>query len=183
MTDRQVRSVDMSEFEVRASLREISGVVVPFNTPTRIGNYVETFQRGAFARTIVERGTRVKLLFAHDLARPLGRAVSLVEEQRGLVGTFKVANTAAGNDALELIANGAIDSFSVGFQPVVDDWSQARDRVTRTECKLLETSLVTLPAFETARIESMRSADVYDPNFDPHVIRARLALLFLGATQ
>jgi len=177
MTERQVRSVDMHDFEVRASQREITGVVVPFDSPTQIGDYTETFRRGAFARTIAERGSRVKLLFAHDTARPLGRAVSLVEEKRGLVGTFKVANTAAGNDALELVTSGAIDSFSVGFQPVVDEWSRSRDTVTRLSVKLLETSLVTLPAFEGALIESVRSLQDYNPRRDPRIIRARLAIL------
>ena len=175
MSDRLIRSVDLTDFEVRASAREITGVCVPFDTPTQVGGYTETFVRGAFTRTIAERGNRVKLLMSHDMTKPLGRAISLVEETRGLVGTFRIARTQSGDDALELIANGAIDSFSVGFMPVVDQWSADRTRVTRTECKLLETSLVTLPAFDAARIELVRTENLYN-RLDPRIVRARLAL-------
>ena len=176
MPELLTRSVPLDDFEVRADAREISGVIVPFNTRTQIGHFTETFEPGSFTRTIAERGTRVKLLFGHDTNRPLGRAVTLTEERRGLVGTFKVARTIAGDEAIELVRSGAFDSFSVGFTPITDRWSRNRDHVDRLEVKLLETSLVTLPAYETARIESVRSRPVYRPELDPYVQRVRLAL-------
>ena len=122
----------------------------------------------------------MKLLFAHDQTRPLGRASELVEEARGLIGTFKVARTQAGDEAIELVASGSIDSFSVGFVPITDSWTRGSEHVDRLEVKLLETSLVTLPAFDGARIESMRSAlQPYDPELDPELLARALDLSHL----
>ena len=66
---------------------------MPFDTPAEIPNgsssYTETFQRGSFARSIAERGDRVKLLSQHNRSsNPLGRATSLVEDPAGLIGEF-----------------------------------------------------------------------------------------------
>lgn len=175
MADTLYRHAPLEDFEIRSEAREIAGVVVPFDTPTDVGNYTEVFRRGAFTRTIAERGDRVKLLFGHDTARPLGRAVHLAEEARGLVGTFKVARTVAGDEALELVRSGALDSFSIGFVPITHRW--VGDVLERTEVKAMEASLVAMPAYEGALVESVRHAAAYDPTRDPYVLRARLALI------
>lgn len=157
------RRFDVPDLEIRADAagRTVAGIVVPFDTVARVSDggpsYDESFRRGAFAKTIRERGDRVKLLSQHDARRnPLGRAVSLREDGRGLYGEFKVSRTAAGDEALELIRDGALDSFSVGFAPVKH---VSENGVTvRTEVRLRETSLVTFPAYEDARIVGVRAA-------------------------
>lgn len=176
MSSFEHRYIPLDDLEIRASAREITGVVVPFGAPTRIGDYLETFVRGAFTRTIAERGHRVKLLFSHDPTRPLGKAVLLTEELRGLIGTFKVARTTAGDEALELASSGALDSLSVGFQPIRDNWSKDRTLCDRLEVRLHEASLVAFPAYDGALVESVRSLDPYNPQHDPRILRARLAL-------
>ena len=121
--------------------------------------YNETFERGAFARTIAERGDRVKLLTLHQArSLPLGRASLLREDGAGLYGEFRVSQTVAGDEALELVRDGALDSFSVGFTPVKHATARNGD-VTRTEVALREVSLVTFPAYEGARILAVRNAD------------------------
>src|SRR5437773_762093 len=103
--------------------RTLFGVVAPFGTPARVSDggpmYKEQFERGAFARTIRERGDSIRLNVAHDGARrlPIGRATLLREDAAGLYGEFKVSKTTAGEEALELARDGAV-SFSVGFQPI-----------------------------------------------------------------
>src|SRR5438105_496144 len=100
-----------SEFElVRAGDgRTITGLAVPFNVVAEVSDggrpYKEMFRKGAFSRTIAERGDRVKLLAAHEgrTRLPIGRATSLVEDAAGLVGAFRVSKTQAGDDVLELV--------------------------------------------------------------------------------
>lgn len=178
MTDLLTRTYVLDDLEVRASQREITGLFVPFDSPTEIAHGVtEAFRRGAFTRTIAERGDRVKLLANHDRDRTLGRATHLDEEARGLVGTVKVSKTTAGDEALELVRDGALDSFSVGFFPVTggDVWTRNRTHVDRIEVKLAEVSLTGFPAYDGARVESVRSASI--PQLvHPSVARARLAL-------
>ena len=57
------------------------------NIVERGQRYAETFRRGAFARSIAERGTKIKLLKQHDReAMPLGVATLLREDAAGLYG-------------------------------------------------------------------------------------------------
>ncbi len=152
----------VADIEVRADAtgRTVHGIVVPFGQVARVSDggrpYDEMFQQGAFAKTIQERGDRVKLLSQHNSrSNPLGRAVALREDAVGLYGEFRVSKTAAGDEALELLRDGALDSFSVGFTPIKH---RADGRTTvRTEVGLREASLVTFPAYEGALIAGVRS--------------------------
>jgi hypothetical protein len=68
-----------------------------------------------------------------------------------------VSKTTAGDEALELLRDGALDSFSVGFAPIRH---VKRDKVTvRTEVALREASLVTFPAYEDALVQAVRSME------------------------
>lgn len=154
-----------ADLEVRSAGdgRTIHGIVVPFDHVARVSDggpsYDEAFQRGAFAKTIVERGDRVKLLSQHaSRTNPLGKALTLREDAAGLYGEFYVSRTAAGDEALELVRDGALDSFSVGFAPVKHE---KRGRVTwRTEVALREASLVTFPAYDGALVGGVRALDL-----------------------
>lgn len=163
MTDMHRRAFS-SELEIRSDGdgRTVTGIAVPFGTRTPIRewgqSYDEEFAKGAFARTIAERGDRVKFLDQHDSSRPLGRATLLREDASGLYAEFRVSKTSRGDDFLELLRDGAIDSFSVGFLPVpgTDDVRAGGKHIVRREVKLREVSAVTFPAYEGATITGIR---------------------------
>lgn len=158
----EVRSFASLDLEIRADGRTIAGIAVPFDTPTRInsfdGPYTESFARGAFARTIAERGPgRVKVLGLHnDRTMPLGRAQLLREDANGLYAELRISKTAAGDEALELVRDGALDGLSVGFMPVRDE-HPSPGVVRRAEVRLHEISVVPFPAYDGARINAVRS--------------------------
>lgn len=152
----------VADIEIRAdgTGRTVHGIVVPFDRVARVSDggrpYQEAFQRGAFSKTITERGDRVKLLSQHNArTNPLGRATLLREDAAGLYGEFHVSKTAAGDEALELLRDGALDSFSVGFSPIKHEKRQ--DVMWRTEVALREASLVTFPAYDGALVGGVRS--------------------------
>ncbi|PBC57034.1 HK97 family phage prohead protease [Rhodococcus sp. ACPA1] len=161
--------------------RTVHGVCVPFDSPALIndrdGRYSETFTRGSFARTIRERGAgRVKFLALHDQrALPLGRATLLREDATGLYGEFRVSQTQSGDEALELVRDGALDAFSIGFEPVRNVWAKDMASVVRAEAKLLEVSVVAFPAFDGAAIAGVRHREpsLTIPN---DIARRRLAV-------
>lgn len=164
----------VTDIEVRGEVdgRTVSGIVVPFNQVARVSDggpaYDEAFQPGAFKQALNHMGDnvgRVKLLSQHQSGRnPLGRATMLREDASGLYGEFKVSKTAAGDEALELVRDGAIDSFSVGFSKVKE---VKRDRVTwRTEVGIREASLVTFPAYAGATIHGVRWDELSDEERD-----------------
>ena len=128
MAERLVRTIACADLQVRTDQRTITGIAVPYGTETRIMErgraYTETFVRGAFARTITERGPgRVKVLVQHDRETlPIGVATLLREDTTGLYGEFRISATRQGDEVLELVRDGAVDSFSVGFRPIRDKW-------------------------------------------------------------
>ena len=154
----------VADFEIRSDGegRTIHGIVVPYDVSARVRDggapYEEAFQYGAFAKTLSERRSPVKLLSQHDPHNPIGRAVELEERKGvGLYGAFRVSNTRAANDQLELARDGVLDSFSVGFSPV--NHIKRGATTVRTEVKLREVSLVTFPAYEGALVSGIRSLD------------------------
>ncbi len=179
MTAPTLHRASPADLEVRGDGRTVVGIAVPFDAPTSIrdasGTYTERFRRGAFARTIADRGSRVKFLAQHDRrSLPLGRAHMLREDAAGLYAEFRVSQTRDGDDALELIRDGALDAFSIGFRPIRDRWTADRSEVERLEVRLDEVSAVSFPAYESALIAGVRSGL---PTIPAEVAHRRLELL------
>jgi HK97 family phage prohead protease len=150
------------DLEVRSDQRTVCGIAVPFGTATEINegrySYKEVVQRGAFTRTITERGPqRVKALVNHNqLAAPIGRAETLREDALGLYCELRISKTVAGDETLELVRDGALDAFSIGFVPIQTE-RRGDDTIVRTEVSLREVSIVAFPAFPDARITAVRA--------------------------
>jgi HK97 family phage prohead protease len=179
------RTAVFADMEIRGSDgRTVHGIAMPFDTPTEIkdhhGEYTEVFRHGAFKRTLAERGAgKVKVLLNHDMTKPpLGRLHSAREDTDALRIEAHIAKTAAGDEALELVREGALDSFSIRFLPVRERWGKGNLR-EHNEVKLYEVSLVTFPAYEGARIAGVRAAQPYDPDLDPDIIARRFRLAHL----
>lgn len=163
--------------------RIIAGIAAPFDSPAEINNvyegaFTEIIRKGAFAKTIRERGDRVKLLGLHDRTRmPLGRAVLLEERAEGLYAEFKVSNTQAGTEALELVRDGSLDHLSIGFRAITEVWDRKSTRRTLTEVALMEVSLVLEGAYgDAAAVTGSRSAT---HTLSPEAAQRRLRLLDL----
>jgi HK97 family phage prohead protease len=163
MADDVLRRTAPPDLSTRTDGRTVHGIVIPFDQETRVndgwGPYTEVIKRGAFAKTIRERGDRIKLCVNHDktVRLPVGKATLLREDAGGVYGEFRVSRTREGDDALELIRDGVVDSFSVGMIPIKEN-EKRRGYVERTEVGMTETSLVSFPAYEGARISGIRSA-------------------------
>ncbi len=168
------------DLQVRADAegRTVTGIVVPFDVEARVSDggkpYTEMFARGAFRRTIQHKGDRVKLLMQHNSREPVGRATLLREDPEGLYGEFRISNVPSGDHAIELVRDGVIDSFSVGFAPVRHEKRGAV--VVRTEVALREASLVTFPAYEDARVGGIRAAMLSMTDEERDELRAMLGL-------
>ena len=176
MTDLQiVRFAPDIEIQRGGDGRTVHGILVPWNTPTRVFDqygptgrlapYDEAVDRGAFPDA-VQNPLRVKFLGHHNKqVNPLGRGALIRDDAAGQYGEFYVSKTAAGDDALELVRDGALDSFSVGFVPID---SVERDGVyVRTRGRLTEVSLVTFPAYDGALVGGVRSQELPPEDLTP----------------
>lgn len=160
----------VADIEIRAdgTGRTVHGIVVPYGQVARVSDggpsYDEMFAPGAFARDLAARAgdfSRVKLLFQHDSNNPIGRAVNLREDAAGLYGEFQITPEAArGGEALSLLRDGVLDSFSVGFRPLAHERQGAT--VVRTKAALREASLVTFPAYQGALVSGLRALAAED---------------------
>ena len=141
-----------------SSKRELTGVIVPFGQVghTNMGDVV--FQQGS-----LKIGEGIKLFTEHDMTRPIGKLSRYEEDDKGIVGTFKIARTNAGDDALAEAQEGLRTGFSVGA--MIDDYVTKGEQVIVNEATLKEVSHVTFPAFgEHAQItEVAASAETSQP--------------------
>lgn len=143
-----------AEEDKKKGKREISGLAVPFNTPVNIlPGFSEQIAPGAI--TPNPRG--VKLFWQHR--EPIGAVTSCRETPKGLVIDAKISNTATGRDAYELVKDGAITQFSIGFNERDYKDEKTGDGVLRTQTgiDLMEVSLVPFPAYETTEITEIRN--------------------------
>ena len=153
----EVRGLPMTPgFELRA-LEEGSfeGYIAVWGT---IDSYRSTFQRGAFTKTIKDRGTRIKVLYDHD--QVIGKVVEIREDDKGVFVRGKLTmDLEKARDTHALMLDAVIDTLSFGFS-VVD---QKYDNGVRTitEVKLFEVSPVVFEANENAVVTDVRS---HEPN-------------------
>lgn len=150
----------LTDVEIRTDGRTLHGTVVPYGVQTRIGSYIESFARGAFAGT---DPAAVPLLVAHrHAALPIGRAVALVDESDRLAGEFTLAETRDAEEVLALARDGVPLGLSVGFMPAEggDRWTADRRKVVRTRATLAEVSIVGVPAYPGAGVQGVRGKDV-----------------------
>ncbi|HJD60222.1 MAG TPA: phage major capsid protein [Rickettsia endosymbiont of Omalisus fontisbellaquei] len=109
----------------------------------------DLISKGAFANASHHN---VKFLWQHDSKKPIGIITHLAEDDHGLKMEAVINNKVkAGVEAIELIKQGAIDGLSIGFYIKNSVYNDARQRVI-TEAELLEISIVTFPANQSAKI-------------------------------
>ena len=143
------------------------GGTIPIDAEGRFAGYASVFNRldsggdivkpGAFARSLVRRSGRIRLLFQHDPKEPVGLWEELREDSHGLFARGRLVPGVPRADALRrLIERGALDGLSIGFRTVRAS-RQAGQRVLH-EIDLYEISIVTFPMMEEARIASSLSA-------------------------
>jgi HK97 family phage prohead protease len=133
--------------------REISGLIVPFNSRgyTSAGEVV--FEKGAFGEITA---SKIKLLRDHRIDQPVGRMISVSETPMGLEATFKLGSSTRAQDTLLEASEGLKDGLSIGAK--LDQWSEKDGVIYVSAATIKEVSVVTEPAFSEARIALVASA-------------------------
>jgi len=106
--------------------------------------------------------TKVKLLWQHDPAMPIGVWDEVREDERGLyVKGRLLTETRQGFEAAALIKAGALDGLSIGYRTVKAE-RDAKGRRHLAELELWEVSLVTFPMLQQARVGGKSQATSVD---------------------
>ncbi len=149
------------EFKVDMDERTFSGYASTFGNVDQGDDRV---LKGAFKKTIRERFNskprpKIKVLWQHY--DPLGLPTAMDEDDKGLVVTGRVSRTQLGDDALELMRDGVVDSMSIGYATLRFKYSDLDGRRIRDlqELKLMEFSPVTFPMNEAAVITAVKNLE------------------------
>lgn len=156
--EREYKSFEFKLSALDPTGRTIEGYAAVFGNTDLGGDIIHP---GAFAKTLAERGNKVKFLWQHDMHEPLGKVTELREDGAGLYVKATISDTARGRDALALLRDNAIGGMSIGYDAVKGgtDYTQTDGGDTirnLRELKLWELSLVTFPMNEMAGVTALK---------------------------
>jgi HK97 family phage prohead protease len=108
------------------------------------------------------------ILFNHDYNNPIGRATSLEVTENGLELGAKISNHSG--KIKDLIKDGVLGAFSVGFRVKDADYNKETDGYTIKDAELFEVSVVSVPCNQGAMFSVSKSFDSMDEYNDWKVL-------------
>ncbi|MCK5602292.1 HK97 family phage prohead protease [Candidatus Pacearchaeota archaeon] len=116
-------------------------------------------ERGAFLKTLKKRTP--KLLWQHKMSEPLGVFEEALEDDRGLFvrGKMPKADSFVSGRVIPQMKTGSINSMSIGFSVVVDEFDRDAGIRRIKEVVLFEASLVTIPMNPQAVVTGMKALE------------------------
>jgi HK97 family phage prohead protease len=143
--------------------RTISGIAVPYGVDaTVLGGQRVRIQQGALPTD----GPAPRLLEDHDTGRIVGKVTAREDTPDGMLFSAEIAKTRAGDDLVELLKMGALDSVSIGINALEYDHQDGVMIVKAADWE--ELSVVYKPAFAGAQITKIAAeADVTPDNPEP----------------
>ena len=191
--------VEFREVETTADYSMLRGLAVPYNEWASIGWFLEEFSPGSLGKSIKEAARALPLnLFHENRTFPIGAASEWDETAAGLAGVWRLDGSEMAQEAARLAEQGMLTGLSIEFGPIRSEWVEAEvwdpargpdymDRVTRVEARLGAVGLVQTPAYVSAGVELVRSADarrrVEDRGGTPVLDAMRRATEALRATS
>lgn len=130
----------------------VEGYASLFGKTDQGGDVVQKGAYGASLSALAAKGRRVKMLWQHDPAQPIGVWDEVREDTQGLYVKGRIlTEVEKGREAAALIAAGAIDGLSIGYRTKKAEKDTGGRRLL-AELELWEVSLVTFPMLPEARV-------------------------------
>lgn len=185
------------EISAKGDGRTLFGHFAMFNRSTTInsweGNFREQIAPGAFARSIKNKGSQIKVLFNHGMDpsigdKPLGRPSVIHEDARGGYIEVPLSRTSYNEDIIALLADEALDGMSFRFSVPSggDSWEYPTTGLpirTLTEVNLMEVGPVTFPAYSATSV-GVRSREEFSIwRSLPQATQAELFQVITSATR
>lgn len=121
----------------------IEGYFAMFGNKDFDGDIIE---RGAFAKSIQERGPKgkqlIKYLLDHDKTKVVAKITDLYEDEKGLRYVAKIGSHTAGKDFQEMIESELINQHSFGFKTIKEQFDNVSKANRIKEVMLFEGSAV-----------------------------------------
>lgn len=131
---------------------EVAGYASVFGVRDRGGDVVAPGAYGAALARMAAKGERVRMLWQHDQAAPIGIWDEVAEDAHGLRVRGRIlTDVAKGREAAALLRAGAVDGLSIGYRTRRAEPLAGGGR-RLIELELWEVSLVTFPMLPEARL-------------------------------
>ena len=101
------------------------------------------------------------ILFNHDYDKPIGRATGLKAGPNGLELEAKISKAAPAS-VCQLVKDGVLGAFSVGFRVKDADYLEETDGLKIKDAELFEVSVVSVPCNQSATFSLAKSFDSMD---------------------
>lgn len=148
-------------FEVKASDLQEDGTFTGLaSTYGNVDQGNDVVDRGAFTKTLNERGAEVPILWSHDSKQPVGLG-SVEDSAAGLVIKGKLnLETQIGRDVYSNVKARIVKGLSIGFETLNRKMVEGVRHLT--ELKLFEVSLCLFPMNEQAEVYGFKSREKKD---------------------
>lgn len=125
-------------------------------------SYREVVAKGAFVESIadtISKGRKLPILWQHRGDEPIGEWDLLREDEKGLYGegTLWLDEAPYARLAKRGMASGAISGLSIGYFVRSDTYDEVNRLRTLTKVDLREISVVTDPANDEARVDTIKA--------------------------
>lgn len=140
------------EFKSEGDEWRVDGYASTFGNPDDGDDIVAP---GSFTRTLSIR-PKPAFLKSHDMSLILGKPKLLKQDNKGLFGQHKISKTTLGEDTRQLVIDGVLDSFSIGYRAA--DFEYVEDGKYRLlkDIDLYEISLVSVPMNTAAIVTGVK---------------------------
>lgn len=151
----KIKSRPSLRFEIKEVTEQgtFEGLLSPYGNVDHGRDVVE---RGAYTKTLKERGNKIPMLWSHKTDVPIGE-LALEDREDGLwcKGRF-ILDLAAAKEAYICVKNGIATGLSIGFETIKDSIEDGVRHLK--EVRLYEGSVVLFPMNDLARIATVKSA-------------------------
>ena len=175
----EVRSIEERDDDI-----VLEAMAAVFNQWTELGDLRERIAPGAFENALPT--SDVRFLVNHDglpLARTTSGTLKLAETEEGLFMRALLARRDPDVRALvPKIERGDLNQFSFAFRvaPEGQKW-EGRDRTITEFAEIYDTSIVTAPAYEEAKLIALRSLELHARGVvETDVAESRLRRALIG---
>jgi len=148
--------------DIDTEKRIVTGYLASFGNEDSYGDIVE---KGAFAKTLMERKNDIFFLNQHNWSQPHGKFSVLQEDMKGLYFESKpLIDTSYSSDLLKLYEAGIVKEHSFGYNTIVSEFDTTTNIRILKEIKLYEGSNVTRGANKKTPFLGMKSLTLKEIN-------------------
>lgn len=160
--NRKDASLKIRDFDLSVKAVDDDGLFSGYGSVFgEVDSYREVVAPGAFSESLAQiaaKGRPVPVLWQHRSGEPIGVYTGLSEDSRGLkVEGQLVLEVSRAKEAHALMKAGAVSGLSIGYYVREDSWDEKERIRTLKKVDLVEVSLVTFPANDDARVDTIKS--------------------------